>query len=191
VSGSNYGLISIKNGVTGAIIEDSELNGRGVSGGMSGSMGVIGPAKVLRNNIYGVENGVTPSSGSVIEDNYIHNLGAPGQPHYDGIQIDGNVSNVLIQGNTIDEHELYQTSCVMIDDYFGPISNIQVNSNRLSGAGYTVYSDGQFGNGSITGVQYTNNVFTAGSYGYALVRDYAIVWSGNTDAASGETVSDR
>jgi hypothetical protein len=134
---------------------------------------------------------VTPSSGSVIEDNYIHNLGAPGQPHYDGIQIDGGVQSVLIQGNTINEMELYQTSCVMIDDYFGPITNIRVNSNRLSGAGYTVYSDGQFGNGAITGVQYTNNVLTSGAYGYSDIRDYSVVWSGNTDASTGATVSDR
>jgi hypothetical protein len=52
-----------------------------------------------------------------------------------------------------------------------------------------VYSDGQFGNGSITGVQYTNNVLSPGSYGYAVVRGYSIVWSGNTDASTRQTVS--
>ena len=188
VTGSDYDLISIKDGLTGSVVENTELDGRGVVHGASGSMGIIGPVTVLRSDIHGVENGVTPSSGSIIEGNYIHDLGAPGSPHYDGIQIDGDVSNVLIQYNTIDESDLHQTSCVMIDNYFGPIKNIKVDSNRLSGAGYTVYSDGQFHNGSMTGVKFTNNVIGPGLYGYVMIRDNTVVWSGNTDASSGRTV---
>ena len=50
-----------------------------------------------------------------------------------------------------------QTSAIMIDNYFGPISNISVDGNLLVGGGYTVYSDAQFTGGSITGVSVTNN----------------------------------
>ncbi len=39
------------------------------------------------------------------------------------------------------------SSAVMIDNYFGPISNITVDNNLLVGGGDTIYVDGQ-GNAS-------------------------------------------
>ena len=182
-----YWVIKVNNGVSGTVIENDEINGEGQDG-LGNSMGVIGQATVLKCNIYGVENGVTPGSGSKIEGNYIHDLGAPGDPHYDGIQMDGGLSNILVQGNTINNNH-GQTSAVMIDDYFGPISNITVNSNYLIGGGYTAYSDGSFGNGKISGVVYSNNVFSKGYYGYALLRNGSVTWTNNTIESSGAAIS--
>ena len=95
---------------------------------------------------------------TLIQDNYIHDLKAnlAGSPHYDGIQIEGSVSNVVIRHNTV-INDYGQTSAVMIDNYFGPISNITVDNNLLVGGGYTIYVDGQFTGGSVTGVSITNN----------------------------------
>jgi hypothetical protein len=69
---------------------------------------------------------------AVIRDNYGHNLLASVSPRYDGIQIDGGVSNVVIDHDTIfNSHN--QTSTVMIDNRAGGISNIGVNNNLLVG----------------------------------------------------------
>jgi hypothetical protein len=182
IRGSDFASVYVKDGVTGVVVEDVEINGQGGSG-TANSMGVYGPATVRRSNISGVENGVTPFSGSVVQDNYIHHLAAPGAPHYDGIQIDGGVSNVVVGHNTIDLSEHDQTSAVMIDNYFGGIQNISVTGNLVSGGGYTVYCDGQFTGGAINGVSFTGNVFNRGDFGYALIRNCSPVWSGNTDTA--------
>ena len=188
ITGSAFALVYVKDGVTGVRVEDSELNGSG-SSGTSNSMGVYGPATVLRSNIYGVENGVAPFSNTVVQDNYIHDLLAPGSPHYDGIQIDGGISNVVIQHNTINLAGHDQTSAVMIDNYFGPTSNVSVTGNRLLGGGFTVYSDGQFSGGSIAGVSFTNNRLGQGYWGYASIVSNVPVWSGNTDDTTGASVS--
>lgn len=177
-SGGSFSVIRIKEGVTGVRIEDVEVNGLG-NAGTSGSMGIMGPATVVRADITGVENGFTPSSDSVLQDSWIHGLASPGSPHIDGVQIDGGQSNVSILHNTIDMREWSQTAAIMIDNYFGPINGVRVDRNRLLGAGYTVYSDGGFTGGPINGVSFTNNSFAKGIWGYVLVRGNAPVWSGN------------
>jgi len=186
VIGTGFAVIQVKDGSRNVRIQDVTIDGRGAE---SGSMGVIGPASVTRADISGVENGLTPGSGSRLTGNWVHDLDASGSPHYDGIQIDGGLSNITISGNHIDLSDHTQTSAVMIDNYFGPISNIKVDKNKLLGGGYTVYSDGQFTGGSITGVSFTNNVLGKGYYGYASVVNNTVVWSGNTDATTGKAVN--
>lgn len=188
VTGSDFALVRVKAGVTGVRIEDTEINGRGLSG-TSNSMGVYGPATVVRANIYGVENGVAPFSNSTVRDSYIHDLGAPGSPHYDGIQIDGDLSNIVIQHNTVDVSNHDQTSAVMIDNYFGPTANVAVTGNRLLGGGYTVYSDGQFSGGTISGVSFTGNRLGRGYWGYSSIVANTPVWTGNVDDTTGAAVS--
>ena len=184
ITASNWSVVNIKAGVTGVTVQDCEINGTGSNN--AGSHGIIGEGKFLRNNIYNVENGITlnHAGGSLIQGNYIHDLKASGDPHYDGIQIDGGQSNVQILGNTIlNPHG--QTAAVMIDNYFGPISNIKVDGNYLGGGGYTVYSDGQFSGGSISGVSVTNNFIAKGYWGYYSFVKNSPTMSGNTEGAAG------
>jgi hypothetical protein len=178
--------IRIKSGLTGVVIQDVEVNGSGTSG-TSNSNGVWGPANVYRANIYGFENPLVPESGSVLQDNYIHDLGAPGSPHYDGIQIDGGISNVTIRHNTILINHGF-VSAVMIDNYFGPVSNIVVDNNRLAGGGFTVYSDDSFNSNPISGVQFTNNRMSEGAWGYALIGRAKPVDTGNVDDTTGVVI---
>lgn len=187
ITTNGYNVIEIADGVTGVTIQDVEIDGMGASGA-SGSNGIYGPAKVLRANIHGVENGIQPESGSVVQDSYIHAMVAPGDPHYDGIQIDGARSNIVLRHNTVDMRGLTQTSAVMIDNYFGPISNIAVDQNKLLGAGYVVYSDGRFSGGTISGVSFTNNRLGDGYWGYASIDVYNPVWSGNVDNTTGAVI---
>jgi hypothetical protein len=186
IHGSSWWSVEVAEGLTGVVVENCDIDGRGESG-TSNSMGVMGPATVRGNDISGVENGVTPGTGSVIEGNYIHDLGAPGDPHYDGIQIDGNVSDILIRGNTIIVNH-NQTSAVMIANDFGPATDISVEDNYLAGGSYTVYSDGQFDGGPISGVRFIDNVLEPGLYGYASIERNSPEISGNVDADTGETV---
>ncbi|HEY2044284.1 MAG TPA: right-handed parallel beta-helix repeat-containing protein [Jatrophihabitans sp.] len=186
VTAGAYYVILVKDGVTGAVIQNVEVNGRGTSGA-SGSFGITGSATVKACNVYAVENGLVPDSGSILQNNYVHDLAAPGDAHYDGIQIDGGQSNITIEHNTIiNNHD--QTSAVMIDNGFGPITNIVAQDNYLAGGGYTVYVDGQFNNGAITGVAFRNNRLTKGTFGYVVIRNNNATWTGNTDKATGASV---
>ena len=175
-------VIRIEPGMSGVVIQDCEIEGGGTDA--DGSNGIRGFGTFLRNNIKHVENGITLDGSSTISGNYIHDLLASGSPHYDGIQIDGNVSDVLISHNTvIIGHG--QTAAVMIDNYFGPISNIQVENNRLVGGGITVYSDGQFNDSKISGVSFVNNRLGKGYWGYRSFVKNAPVWRGNVDDRTG------
>lgn len=187
VTGTSYSVVDVSDSAQGVIIQDVEINGQGTSGS-DGSTGIYGPATVLRADIWGVENGVQPSTGGRVEDSWIHNLNAPGSPHIDGIQIDGARSNIVIRHNFIDMREWTQTATVMIDNYFGPVSNVAVDRNLLLGAGYTVYSDGRFDGGSITGVSFTGNRIDNGHWGYASIDQNTPVWTGNVDHSSGAVI---
>jgi hypothetical protein len=178
VTSASFSVVQIAQGVTGAVVQNCEINGVGT--GNSGSNGINGQGTFTGNNIYNVENGINVTGASVIQNNYIHGLQASGSPHYDGIQIDGGVSNVTISHNTV-INQWGQTSAVMIDNYFGPISNISVDNNLLSGGGYTVYTDAQFTGGSISGVSFTNNHIGAGQYGTTDFNKASPTFTGNVN----------
>ena len=186
ITSGGYNAVLIKPGVTGVVIQDTEVNGQGRT---SGNNGVNGSAKLLRVNIYGIENGFVPGSNSEMRDSWIHGLVAPGSPHYDSVQIDGGQDNVLLEHNTI-ENNNGQTAAVMVDNYFGPATNIVVNNNKLIGGGYTVYADGNFSTTRAVDVDYTNNLFGRGYYGYALIRGAktTVTWTNNRDIVSGNVI---
>ncbi|MEH2479024.1 uncharacterized protein YukE [Nitrobacteraceae bacterium AZCC 2146] len=183
VTSTSFYVVKIATGVTGAVVQNCDING--VGSGNDGSSGIAGQGTFIANNIYNVENGITlQGNNSLIQDNYIHDLKASGSPHYDGIQIDGGISNATITHNTV-INSFDQTSAVMIDNYFGPISNISVDNNLLVGGGYTIYSDAQFTGGSITGVSITNNHVGGGAWGATDFNLNSPIYTGNVnDGAS-------
>ena len=174
----------------GVTVENCEINGQSTAGirGISVSGGNV---SIRRCNIHHVEDGIylTETSNLSIENNYIHDLQSDwGEPHFDGIATDGGVSDVLIRGNTvINPHG--QTSAVMLSNYFGPISGVLIEGNRLIGGGYTVYADGQFTNSKISGVTFLGNRLGRGFYGYASIQKNSPKWSGNIDDKLGTPVS--
>ena len=175
-------------GGTGCVIQNCEVNGLGTGDGASG---IVGGGSFIANNIYGWENGIVPDqSNTLIQDNYIHDLQGAGNPHYDGIDIEGGgYSNIVIRHNTIINPHT-QTSAFYMSNDFGSVSNVIIDNNKLIGGGWTVYSDQKASlPGKISGVQFTNNVMSKGYYGYADIANNSVVWSGNTDLATGQTVS--
>jgi hypothetical protein len=166
-------------------VENCEIYGSG-SNIAPGNHGVVGGHLVEGNNIHDVEQGIAPESGSTIQGNYVHDLNNPqSDPHYDGILILGNSSNITITGNTIiNQHT--QTDAIMIQNPQGPVSNIIVDNNKLIGGGYTVYSDASHSNSPITGVQITNNDIGRGLYGPVYFTGNTPVYSGNIDDTTGQ-----
>jgi hypothetical protein len=186
IRGAGWFSVEVEPGLTGVVIEYCDIDGQGEQGKQN-SMGVMGPATIRGNDISQVENGITPASGSVVEGNYVHDLLAPGDPHYDGIQIDGNVSDVVIRGNRVHvDHP--QTAAVMIANTLGPATDISVENNYLAGGSYTVYADAQFDGGPIDGVRFVGNTLERGHWGYASIQGNAPEISGNVDAVSGAPV---
>jgi len=178
-AGGNY-VIKIATGVTGTLIQNSTISGTAAS--PEGSKGIAGSGTFIANNISNMEDGIflLGDKDTLIQGNYIHDLKATGSPHYDGIQIEGSVSNVIIRHNTV-INDYGQTSALMIDNYFGPISNITVDNNLLVGGGYTIYVDGQFSGGPITGVSITNNHMGRGHWGITNFNKTSPVYTGNVD----------
>jgi hypothetical protein len=178
ITSDSFMVVNIAAGVTGAIVQNCEINGVGV--GNAGSVGINGQGTFIGNNIYNVENGINVTGSSVIEDNYIHNLKASGSPHYDGIQIDGGVSNIAISHNTVIAGS-GSVSAIMIDNYWGPISNISVDDNLLVGGGFTVYDDAHFNSNAISGVSFTNNHMGSGGYGVTNFNGTNPTYTGNVN----------
>ena len=71
--------------------------------------GIGGQGTFIGNNIYNVSDGINVQGNNVvIKDNYIHDLYLYSGGHYDGIQMDGGFSNVLVEHNTITLQGVYQ-----------------------------------------------------------------------------------
>jgi hypothetical protein len=178
IRAASFSVVRIKTGVTGVTIEDCEIDGVGSNN--DGCNGIQGSGVFRRNNIHHVENGVTPDGGgpTVIEDNYIHDLLASGAPHYDCIQIDGGLSDVVIRHNTA-INDFTQTSAVMIDNYFGPVSDVLVEDNLLIGGGFTIYVDGHFNANAVTNVRIVHNHMGPGRWGVTAFNRTAPIYEGN------------
>ncbi|KQV34914.1 hypothetical protein ASC96_30065 [Rhizobium sp. Root1204] len=187
ITSTDWTGIWIKPGITGTIVKDNEILNVGSS--KDGANGIFGSGTFLRNDIHDVENGINVTGASLIQDNYIHDMNAPnvragtvwGGPHYDGIEINGGVSGVDIRHNTI-INDNGQTSAVMINNDFGPVSDIQIDGNYLAGGGYTIYSDGSFSStDKISGVEITNNELGQGHWGYYYFKGNTPLLSNNDE----------
>ncbi|WP_158237611.1 right-handed parallel beta-helix repeat-containing protein [Bradyrhizobium forestalis] len=170
ISAKAWAVIKIDPHRTGVVVRDCTIDGRGAGPDGNGNQGIMGQGTFQRNNISNVENGIVlTGKGSLIEDNFIHGLNAGGAPHYDGIQIDGGISDTVIRHNTIvNSHGA--AGAIMIDNEFGPVSNIVIEGNLLAGGSYTIYSDGKFNGNPISGVSITDNHIGSGQYGPTLFR---------------------
>ncbi|MCS3759025.1 Ig-like domain-containing protein [Bradyrhizobium centrosematis] len=164
ISGDGWTVVRVADGITGAVIENCDINGMG-----SGGQGITGQGTFLNNNIHGTADGIGVSGdNTVIQNNYIHDMQGTSDSHFDGIQADGGFSNLTISHNTIiNEHT--QTGVIMLDNYWGPIDNVKIDNNLLVGGGYTAYlnevANGQPGGGAVTNVSYTNNHVGGGYWG--------------------------
>lgn len=179
IGAHDWAVVKINPGVTGALVQDCTIDGLGSAPDGTGNQGIMGQGMFLRNDISNVENGiVVTGNDTVIQGNFIHDLLAGGAPHYDGIQVDGGISNLVIRQNTIiNAHGA--AGAVMIDNLFGPITNVVLEDNILAGGSYTVYSDGKFSKHPMIGVSIRGNHIAPGQYGPVLIRENSPSYEGN------------
>jgi hypothetical protein len=127
-------------------ITDCDLGPAGTPTHMTDAAVVYSDYTLLRCNVHGTGDGLKAHGDTVIEDNYIHDMFESGGNHSDGIQISSG-ANVLIQHNTIvsaprDSSGAVQqgTSCIIVKADQGPIDNVQIVENSLSGdPGFLLY----------------------------------------------------
>ncbi len=190
VTSKAFAAVLIKEGVTGTLVKNCEIDGQG-----TGGQGIAGQGTFIANNIHNCADGIdVRGSHTRIADNFIHTMSGTADSHFDGIQADGRFSNLVIEHNTV-INEVAQTSAVMLDNYWGPIDNVRIENNLLIGGGYTVYlnevAKGQPGGGAVTNVVFINNVLGKGRWGYWDIRTELgnkPVLSGNTDRTTGRSL---
>jgi hypothetical protein len=104
-------------------------------------------------------------SGGRIRWTIVKDLQSPASGHNDGIQVDGGLSDLVIENCYLDNQK-GETSATMIDNYWGAIDNVTVQNCFLGGGGFPAYLDGSFNGASkCTNVKYLNNDMRAGGWG--------------------------
>jgi hypothetical protein len=159
----------------GVLIEDVEIAG---GSGCSHGLAPYGEWTARRIEVHGCVIGIGMKSNQTLEYSYCHDLRVYGSTHNDCIQTVGG-SNSVIRGNNLNA-PYHQTSAIIIQTEFGPARNWLIENNRLSGGGYSIYSQPKV-NGTPTGLTIRNNVFVRGSqkYGTHYLEANNVSWSGN------------
>ena len=175
VSGTQWHALRVLEKATGFTLMDSDIDGNGQT-----VNAIYGFGTFLRNDIRGSDNGINVIGPSVISDNYIHDFKGGADSHYDGIEINGG-GHIKITGNTI-VNNYEQTSAVMMNNEFAPLSDIIIDGNLLIGGGYTVYLDGRKNASAVddASIRITNNQIGDGHFGdFAFYINKPVV-EGNT-----------
>jgi len=139
-----------------------------------------------RNNVSGSSDGIRGKDWCTAQDNYVHDLYYSGSEHNDGIDFESQVGHWVIQHNTVVVKQT-ETSCITAERETGnsTLTDILIDNNLLSGAGYCIYGPGQT-RGAVTNCRITNNKFSktmAGNfpnYGYYGPVAYMPVLGGST-----------
>ena len=169
---SNWGILDFNNAINTRVeyctIDGSgstKTTGLGVGGGTNSA--------IIGCDIKGMVIAINMFGSAEVRDNYIHDLYEPStnpdDRHFDGIR--AMVSNAVIEHNTIMMPTGGGgTAAVFIKDDSGPVDNVLVKDNLMTGdPSYTLYvqSTGR----PITNVTVENNYVERGIYGYFYVQN--------------------
>lgn len=154
---------------------------------------------LLRVDLLNAGHGAAVKKNVIIQDTYIHGLGANTQAHKDGIY-SGDGSHVVIRHNNIECEANGCTSAIGLLTDFGSISDYTIDHNLLNTTGsYCFYGSGGPQKDYTTNhIVFTNNHFgrainaKCGFYGpvtYFDVNAPGMVWSGNVWADTGAPVN--
>lgn len=148
---------------------------------MKSGNGVAGILKsVYRCNIHDCENGLNLSGGpQLLVNNYIHNLGLAADGHNDGVENNG-VSGMHLLYNRIIADPTNDTSAVMLNNQFGPITTALVQGNDLEGGQYCLYADNSKTPANALNLTVEDNFFKNWHYGAMALYDSNVTQSGNT-----------
>jgi hypothetical protein len=140
-------------------------------------------ATVLRCNISGVDNGVNVGThNTLIRDCYIHDLNntVAGDPHYDCIEVNAGIDNLIIRHCALWNDTQSQTACINLNNFFGSgSSNSQLIDNCLiiDGGSSPIYSDGRFQSEPMWNVTVQDCIIRPSAlWGYTALVDNTINW---------------
>lgn len=189
--------LTINAGAVGVHITNATFDGNQVGGGSFTAINDNGTStQVIGCNVQWFENafeigpGGTSGAHTVYSSNYVANFLNAGTPHYDGWEILGPCAWVDILGNTCVNIQ-GQTSAINWSNFSGALTNVNMDSNFLSGGSYVIYVDGHFATTVVSGFTVTNNKVGIGSFGYfnfnatGNVNYVTPVATGNYDTISG------
>lgn len=143
-------VVSVKNGHTGFLIEDSEVDGNGGICYMSIQLGVNGTA--LRNDLHGCGDGVRSGNSALFKDDWMHDFGKGvfyGNPYADSAQNDGyqgvSTNHVRVEHNTIilppyntPNPNTSVDGAVLFGDERGPITDVHFNNNLVDTTSHSI-----------------------------------------------------
>lgn len=173
-------------------VEDCTFVGPGYS--MPNNAAIAGSGTFLRNNISKYSNGMTLNTGkSVIKGNFIHTPESGGSdPHYDGIEVYGGQTDLVVEGNTI---LCTDTSGVYLSDNYGAIPNARIVNNYIatqpgrSKVASPIKLYGKHG-GGVPNCLIEGNHIERGYYGWYIDADPSVTPTvrGNVDAVTGKPI---
>jgi hypothetical protein len=188
-SGAEGVGVTIEQGVTGTLIQDTEIAGSESFQGIQG-----GGFVARRVNIHGFEHGVEIRGRAKVLDSYISltDFRYPDGtvPHFDAV-CGWSVNGVVVRHNTLTAPP-DQTAAVNFTNDFGSINDVLIDNNYLSGGGYALYVRGDASSPHspalgkpVKNIRVTNNQFGTSQWGHASVVQAEISASGNIEQATG------
>jgi len=181
-SGAEGVGVTIEQGVTGTLIQDTEIAGSESFQGIQG-----GGFVARRVNIHGFEHGVEIRGRAKVLDSYISltDFRYPDGtvPHFDAV-CGWSVNGVVVRHNTLTAPP-DQTAAVNFTNDFGAITNVEIDNNLLTGGGYALYLRGDsswFSPASskpVTDIAVTNNRFGRSQWGPASIVNAQVSFLGN------------
>jgi hypothetical protein len=180
-------------------VENCEIDGGSGTYHVTG-LGLGGGANsaIIGCNIHGMVIAVNLWGQCLVQDNYIHDLlendTNVDARHFDGIAYRGGGGAVgpTINHNWVDmPAQEGGTACIFIKSENGPVENTIVSNNHLTGqASMCCYSEASSG-GTVSGVQFLNNVMQKGIFGYWNIVGNTPVRSGNVDYITGANIDNQ
>lgn len=144
------------------VVEDTEVVGVG-----DRCQAGIGWANYTarRVDVHGCRDGLKVGDDTVVVDSYIHDQARGSGFHNDAIQASGAARGIRIEGNTILGPLRASVSAIKISTQQGPIADVSIRGNYLSGGGMLVYvTDKDQGFGPPRDVEIVGNVMERGSF---------------------------
>ena len=181
--------VTIAPGVTGTLIQDTEIAGSESFQGIQG-----GNFTARRVHIHGFEHGIEIRGRATVLDSYItltaFRYPDGTVPHFDAV-CGWSVNRVVVRHNTLTAPP-DQTAAVNFTNDFGSIKNVVIDNNFLSGGGYALYVRGDASSAQspaagkpVKNISVTNNQFGTSQWGHASVVEAQISASGNVEQATG------
>ncbi|MFZ4585640.1 MAG: hypothetical protein ACOYNI_10490 [Acidimicrobiia bacterium] len=185
IVGSCFSIIEIRDweGVSGTLIEDTEVDGKNAAENCI----AFGGYTARRVSLHNCMDGAKIGDNTTIDDSYIHHLANTSTCHCDGVQSTGG-NGTYLRRNNFDV--VGSGAAIMLGDEFGRLSNIAIDGNRINGGNFGLYG----GWNQSTGTQpstmsVTNNRFgTSFTYGTHVYVAPSTSWSGNIRESTGSAL---